>query len=252
MSTGARAGARRRCRWPRAPPERERLERAASLVEAAPRVAAGDRPAPTRRSVPISLDASSLTRPASANSSSSGIPATSAHVSPSVEATRPGAASSRSAPTSAASTGAGEPRPPLGRSTTIAATRSARPNGSSRRLSSGPGELALDDGGQHVAGQPALGVAGDAAAQQLERDDRHRLVERKAVEVRQRPAVLDRDQPRLEDPLHAQSGPGRPSVATGSARARLPPRSSSVGRPERRAAASVRAAHAGAWPPSPA
>ena len=61
----------------------------------------------------------------------------------------------------------------------------------------GSRQLAADDRVEHVAGQPALGVARDTAAQQLERHDRHRLVQRQAVEVRQRPSVLDRNQPRL-------------------------------------------------------
>ena len=81
--------------------------------------------------------------------------------------------------------------------TTSAATRSASPNGSSRRASSAPASSPVDDRGQHVAGQPALGVAGHAAAQQLERDDRHRLVQREPVEVGQRAGVLDGHQPGL-------------------------------------------------------
>ena len=47
----------------------------------------------------------------------------------------------------------------------------------------GAGQLAGHQRGQQVAGQPALGVVGHAAAQQLERHDRDRLVQRQAVEL---------------------------------------------------------------------
>ena len=52
----------------------------------------------------------------------------------------------------------------------------------------GAGELSLDERGEDIAGEAALGVAGHAAAQQLERDDRHRLMQGEAVEVGQRAA----------------------------------------------------------------
>ena len=87
-------------------------------------------------------------------------------------------------------------------------TRSPRPNGSSRRASSAPAELAGDERGQHVAGEPALGVVGDAAAQQLERDDRDRLVQREPVELGQRAA---RPWPRPATPAAASAGSPLPS-----------------------------------------
>ena len=72
-------------------------------------------------------------------------------------------------------------------------------------------EVAGHHRGQHVAGQPALGVVGHAAAQQLERHDRHGLVQREAVELGQLAAVLGRQQPRLR----------RRPVAAGAARRAL-------------------------------
>ena len=67
-------------------------------------------------------------------------------------------------------------------------------------------ELAAHDGGEHVAGQPALGRVGDATAQQLERDDRHRLVEDQAVDLGQAAGVLDRHEPRLRQPAVGRLG----------------------------------------------
>ena len=46
-------------------------------------------------------------------------------------------------------------------------------------------------------GQSPFGIAGDALAQQLERNDRDRLAQRQAIEVRQRGVVLDGDEPCL-------------------------------------------------------
>src|SRR6185436_10489112 len=46
-------------------------------------------------------------------------------------------------------------------------------------------EVAGDDGGEDVARQAALGRVGDAAAEQLEGDDRHGLVEDEAVDLGQ-------------------------------------------------------------------
>ena len=73
-----------------------------------------------------------------------------------------------------------------GGASTSTPTRSRRPNGSSRRASSGPASSPETIAGEHVAGQPALGVVGDAPAQQLERDDGDRLVEHEPVELGQR------------------------------------------------------------------
>ena len=50
----------------------------------------------------------------------------------------------------------------------------------------GARQLAGDHRGEHVAGQAPLGVVGDAAAQQLERDDRDGLVEHQPVELAER------------------------------------------------------------------
>jgi hypothetical protein len=58
-------------------------------------------------------------------------------------------------------------------------------------------ERAGDHLGEHVAGQPALGRVRGAAAQQLERDDRHRLVQQQAVGLAQAARVLDRHEPGL-------------------------------------------------------
>ena len=180
-----------------------------------------------------------MTRPASPNSSSSAPPATSAQVSEPAEATSPGAASSRSAVESASSTGPGRSAAAVG------ALHDDRrdPVGEAERLQA-PGELdagevAADDRGQHVPGQPALGVAGHPPAQQLQRDDRHRLVQRQAVEVRQRAAVLDRHQPRLGDPLRG----GRTRCR---GRRRRRPAAPGHGRPARRAGAGTRAPRAAA------
>ena len=68
-----------------------------------------------------------------------------------------------------------------------------------------------DERGQHVAGQPALGVVDHAPAQQLERDDRHGLVQRQAVELVQRPGVAGGDQPRLGQRPVAAAGWPRPA-----------------------------------------
>ena len=62
----------------------------------------------------------------------------------------------------------------------------------------GAGELAAHDRGEHVAREPPFGVLGDAAAQQLQRDDRDGLVEREAVELGEAALVLRREQPRLQ------------------------------------------------------
>ena len=99
---------------------------------------------------------------------------------------------------------------------------SPRPNGSSRRTSSGPASSPLSSAGEHVAGQAPLGRVGDAAAQQLERDDRRALVQREAVDLGQAAGVLDRRDPGLR-----RAAAARP--ATGSTSAR-PARSPVVGR----------------------
>ena len=65
-------------------------------------------------------------------------------------------------------------------------TRSRSPNGSQPARELGPASSPRDHRGEHVAGEPALGVVGDAAAQQLERDDRDGLVQRQPVELGQR------------------------------------------------------------------
>ena len=83
----------------------------------------------------------------------------------------------------------------------------------------GPGQLAATQRGQQVAGEPALGVVGDAAAQQLERDDRHGLVEREAVELGQRAGVLGRHEPRVRQSAGA-AVPFGGVRTTGSASAR--------------------------------
>ena len=48
-------------------------------------------------------------------------------------------------------------------------------------------ELAGEQAGEDVAGEAALGVGGDAAAQHLQRDDRHGLVDDELVELGHRP-----------------------------------------------------------------
>ena len=65
--------------------------------------------------------------------------------------------------------------------------------------------------GEHVAGQPPLGVAHDALAHQLERDDGDGLLEQQPLERAERPAVAHRDEPGL-----------RRRPPTGSASARPP------------------------------
>ena len=109
-------------------------------------------------------------------------------------AARPAGASSRSARASASSVAALSAR---GGVSTSTAARSRRPNGCRRRASSAPSSSPATIALTHVAGQAALGVVGDAAAQQLERDHRDGLVERQTVELGQRPAVLGRDEPGL-------------------------------------------------------
>ena len=47
-------------------------------------------------------------------------------------------------------------------------------------------ELAGEDAGEDVAGEPSFGVRGDALAQQLEGDDRDGLVDDELVELGQR------------------------------------------------------------------
>ena len=51
-------------------------------------------------------------------------------------------------------------------------------------LQLGTPQLVANDRGEHVAGKPPLGVPRDAGPQQLERDDRDRLAQRQAVEIR--------------------------------------------------------------------
>ena len=149
-------------------------------------------------------------------------------------ATSPAPASSRTARASASSTAALTCRG--GASTTIPA-RSPSPNGSSRRARSAPAELAGHERGQHVAGQPALGVVGHPPAQQLERDDRHGLVERQAVELRQRPARLRRDQPRLRRAARRRPPRARPAAPARGPRAPRPGRTRAARRPARARAA---------------
>src|SRR4051794_10001415 len=60
-------------------------------------------------------------------------------------------------------------------------------------------EVARDDRRQDVAGKAALGGVGDAPAQELERDDGHRLVEDQPVDLGQAARVLDRDEPGRRD-----------------------------------------------------
>ena len=54
--------------------------------------------------------------------------------------------------------------------------------------------------GEHVARQPSLGLAGDPPAHQLERDDRHRLLQDQPLEVPQAAGVADDHHPRLRRP----------------------------------------------------
>ena len=70
----------------------------------------------------------------------------------------------------------------------------------------GAGEPARHDLGQHVARQAPLGGLGHVAAQQLERDHRHRLVQDQPVELRQPAGVLGGHQPGLR---HRALGPDR-------------------------------------------
>ena len=71
------------------------------------------------------------------------------------------------------------------------------------------GQLAGDHRGEHVAGEAALRVVGDAAAQQLQRDDGDGLVEHEPVELPEAAAVLDRDEPRLRRRALAVAARGR-------------------------------------------
>ena len=92
------------------------------------------------------------------------------------------------------------PRPP--RATAARARAPARPPARAGRRAPGgardrPGEVAGHQRAHHVARQPALGVVDHAPAQQLQRDDRDRLVQRQAVELVQRPVGAGGDQPRL-------------------------------------------------------
>ena len=201
----------------RAAAELARLERAARLVvgsrarrrhgDRAARAGAGAR----RRRLG---DARAATRSASSKSSSSRKPGSSAQTKRPCWATSPLTASPRSASPSARLDGVGLPRSRRRRRTSVV-TRPPRPNGSSRRASSEPASSPATSLGEHVAGQPALGRVGDAAAQQLERDDGDRLVQDQAVELGEAAGVLDRDQPRLRQP--AVGARARP---TGSASAR--------------------------------
>ena len=91
---------------------------------------------------------------------------------------------------------------------TSAPARSRSPNGSSRRASSAPLEVAGHQRGQHVAREPPLGVVDHPPAQQLERDDRHRLVQREPVELGQR---ARRPWPPAATPRAAALGACRPA-----------------------------------------
>ena len=82
------------------------------------------------------------------------------------------------------------------------------------------GQLAGDHRGEHVAGEPALRVVRDAAAQQLERDDGDGLVEHEAVELPQAAAVLDRDEPGLRRGALAVPARGRAHDGHGERRGR--------------------------------
>ena len=128
-------------------------------------------------------------RSASANSSSSSRPGTSAHASPPGAPRAPrrlaaqGVASAASGRRSAAPPGARrgehERADPLGEPEWLEAAHEL-----------GAGEIAADDRGQDVAGEPALGVLGDPPAQQLERDDRDRLVQRERSNSEAPPSSL--------------------------------------------------------------
>ena len=109
-------------------------------------------------------------------------------------AARPPGASSRTAAVSASSTSALLAR---GGCSTSTPTSSPRPNGSSRRARSAPVSSPRDQRGQQVAGEPALGVVGDAAAQQLERDDRHAWWSVRRSNSVSAPASLAADEPRV-------------------------------------------------------
>ena len=82
-------------------------------------------------------------------------------------------------------------------STTSTETSAPRRNGFEPAGELGALQLAALDARQHVAGQAALGGVGDAAAQQLERDDGAALVQREAVDLGQAAGVLDPRDPRL-------------------------------------------------------
>ena len=70
--------------------------------------------------------------------------------------------------------------------------------------------------GEDVAGEAALGLAGDAAAHQLERDDRDRLLQDQPLEVAEAAGVADDHDPglrRARRPARSPGGPG-PGPAT--------------------------------------
>ena len=58
-------------------------------------------------------------------------------------------------------------------------------------------QATAEGAGEDVAGEPALGLAGDPAAHQLERDDRHRLLQDQPLEVAEAAGVADDHDPGL-------------------------------------------------------
>ena len=215
------AGPRRRARRGSARAPRARsAPRGSSRARARPAARARRR---RRRPPPVCSATRAVTRSASSKSSSSRKPGSSAHDEAPVRATSPLTASPRSASASAASTRVGA-RARRARAR-ASSTRPPSPNGSRRRVELGALELAGDGGGEHVAGEPALGVVGHAPAQQLERDDGDRLVQDEAVDLGEAAGVLGRDEPGLRA---APSSRRRRATPTGSASARAA-RSGSAG-----------------------
>ena len=107
-------------------------------------------------------------------------------------ATTAGQASAASARSSAASAAAGSSR-----SKTRTAASPPIPNGSSRRRSSEALEPAAEGAGEDVAGEAALGLAGDPAPHQLQGDDGDRLLEDQPLEVAEAAGVADDHDPGL-------------------------------------------------------
>ena len=209
--------------------KRGRLERAARLVEGAPQ---GLRRAPcgwprrgprrARRAAPRAPSR----RPSSGSWSAASTTAQSSSRPPvACGATTAGQPAAASAASSVAPRPAGSRRrrraPRLPRR-----SRTAPAGGAARRL-----QPPAERPGEHVARQPPLGLTGDPPAHQLQRHDRHRLLQDQPLEVPEAARVADDHHPGLRRPAAGRDdrmgrAPARPRrgarARTGARRRRAP------------------------------